>query len=141
MARDSLPAQLSLSQVRPFQLWVWVNVLLYAGYAGFAVVVLFLTRASLSLWGPRSRDGMLFLSLSLLAILVFSCLANGEVERVYHFAAIFLLLPAIGGLVTHQPEEPSKGFWEGVSVPALFCVVLLNLVNTLVLEVTVLDHW
>lgn len=130
---------------RPYQLWVWANVLLYTGYAGVGVVGLYL--AQTGRWIGHGLRGAPFLALAQGTLLLFILLALGRAENQHNmmWADLLLLLPA-SGLLLRAPADARGGATADddgarLRLGLLLGVAALNILNMAVLEMTILDYW
>jgi hypothetical protein len=125
----------SMNQYRTYEMWSWANVVLFAGYAGVATLALWFIRMASALGRADKGDGFLLLSLPLILTLIFACMGRAEVQREFLFGILFLALPTAPFFLAKASKGASLRSW------LLFGLVSLNVINAVVLEITVLDFW
>ncbi len=121
----------SMNQYRTYELWSWANVLLYAGYAGVGLLAANLMRVFTSLWRGNGTDGLLNASTPFVLTLIFACMGRSEVQREFLIGTFFLVLPV----------APLFLAGERLRTAALALVLGWNLLNTVALEILILDYW
>ncbi len=124
-----------MSTVRPYSVWMWLNGILYAGYAGLPLVAILFLRLTRQSWKLSARDGLLWLSASFLLTILFTSLGNAEVQRIFVYAILFFALPAAAYFL-----EDREGRTR-LNTPLLTAVLALNFINAVVLEMFVQDYW
>ena len=121
------------NQYRSYALWSWANVLLYAGYAGPALVLLWVFAVARSLVRADSAQPFVQVSAALVLTLVLCAYGRAEVQRQFLFGAVFLLPVAAAAL--------PRSAGGRVQAPALAVALGLNIVNAVLLQIYVLDYW
>jgi hypothetical protein len=124
---------LSANQYRPFELWSWANVILYTGYTGLGLAVLWLARVGGDLFMADTTEPASMASAAVVLTLVLSAYGRAEVQRQYLFAGVFLL-PAAAAALPRGKDGRVQG-------PPLAAALALNVVSAVLLQMYVLDYW
>jgi len=124
---------LSANEFRPFELWSWANVVLYAGYTGLGLLALWILRAASSLARADHSDPAVLVSAATLVTLIMTAYGRAEVQRQYLFGAVFLLPVAAGALPRNRDGRLQ---WQGLAV-----ALGLNALGAVALQIWVLDYW
>lgn len=120
----------SMNAVRIYEIWSWLNVFLYCGFAGCGMAV----AAILAFAGKAQGRLGSFLSAAwpFLALLVLSALGKAEVQRQFIFGGLFLALAAAALLASLPLQQQFRG---------CAFLVLLGFAHCAALEILVVDQW
>jgi hypothetical protein len=122
-----------LSLDRPYAVWLWANALLFAGYSGLGAAVEFARRAGREMLGNLRVDPLLSATLLALALVTLQSLGHGQPQRIYQWLYPLICVGAVGGL--GRATDRKKRFF------LISFLIVLNFVNSVVLEMTVADLW
>lgn len=112
---------------RPYSLWVWGNALLYLGYAGLGTATLYLLRLKELWWRGSAWSRFDRLGLAMLATMLLSGLGRGEIQRLFLWSYLFVILGA--------------GPWATENSSRFRITLALNYFSAVLLEMLVLDYW
>lgn len=127
--------------LRPYALWVWANVVLYIGYAGVAVVGLYLAQTGRWILGGLKGQAALALAQGSLLLYILLALGRAENQHNMHWAVLFLLLPCAGWMLRPQAKKQAADDPARLRFGLLLALVGLNLLNSAVIFIKVLDFW
>lgn len=128
--RLAIGVHASMNASRPYWAWSWLNVLLYAGYAGTGLVVAALSAFS-SPMGGRG-EGFLRAAWLFLLVLVLAALGRAEVERQFLFGGLLMVLASVSAL---------RGLGQRRQRGLMLLWAALGLAHSAVLAVCTVDFW
>ena len=132
------PMQWRLLQDRPYETWVWLNPFLIGAYVGWPLVAILLARLWQGLWHGKGRDGLVTSAAAFAILLGLASLGNAEAQRIFQYAVLVAVLPAVGFFMREKPAGTGS---SRLNLPLLAAACALMFLNTALLESLVLDYW
>jgi hypothetical protein len=133
------PVQQGLLQVRPYQVWVWLNPFLIGAYVGWPLVAVLVARLWQAWSDGDGQDGLLFGAGAFGALLCLASLGNAEAQRIFQYSVLIALLPATRFFLRSKSADASAASSLNLPLLAVGCALLF--LNTALLEALVLDYW
>jgi hypothetical protein len=124
--RSAQFAHMQANLFRTYELWSWANCLIYAGYAGLGLLVLWLGCLASSLWNADTRDAAVIAGGAFVLTVVLAAFGRAEIQRQFLFGLVALIPAAC---------LPARKGW------ILTAAIALNVINAVFLQANVLDYW